>query len=449
MSIIAAFIFPHPPIIMPSIGKGEEKKIRKTSDCYKKACEMIAQLKPDTIIMSSSHCSMYSDYIHISSADEFNGSLSRFGAKGISVHAEYDKEFISILKEETEGVNLNAGLLGYEEPDSDHASVIPLAFLNEVYTDYKLVRMGISHLPFADHYRFGMCISEVSERLNRRSVFIASGDLSHKLKVFGPYGYAKEGEQYDKIVTEAMAKGNFSKFMDLKEDFLEKAAECGHRTFVIMAGTLDKKKVEADLLSYENTFGVGYAVASFLVKDEVDRKQEVNDKHTEDEYVALARYSIEHYVRNKRVAKLPENLSEELLIKRAGVFVSLKKNGNLRGCIGTIHPVTGSIGEEILRNAVSSCSQDPRFNPVRPEELEELEYSVDVLMPSEKIQSKEQLDVKKYGVIVTSGFKRGLLLPNLEGVDTVDEQIDIALQKAGIERNEKYNMERFEVVRHK
>jgi AMMECR1 domain-containing protein len=102
-----------------------------------------------------------------------------------------------------------------------------------------------------------------------------------------------------------------------------------------------------------------------------------------------------------------------------------------------------------LRNAVSSCSQDPRFNPVRPEELEELEYSVDVLMPSEKIQSKEQLDVKKYGVIVTSGFKRGLLLPNLEGVDTVDEQIDIALQKAGIERNEKYNMERFEVVRHK
>jgi len=131
------------------------------------------------------------------------------------------------------------------------------------------------------------------------------------------------------------------------------------------------------------------------------------------------------------------------------VFVSLKKNGNLRGCIGTIHPVTRSVGEEILRNAVSSCSQDPRFNPVRPEELEELEYSVDVLMPSEKIQSKEQLDVKKYGVIVTSGFKRGLLLPNLEGVDTVDEQIDIALQKAGIERNEKYDMERFEVVRHK
>ena len=141
MSIIAAFIFPHPPIIMPSIGKGEEKKIRKTSDCYKKACEMIAQLKPDTIIMSSSHCSMYSDYIHISSADEFNGSLSRFGAKGISVHAEYDKEFISILKEETEGVKLNAGLLGYEEPDSDHASVIPLAFLNEVSFENKTIKI--------------------------------------------------------------------------------------------------------------------------------------------------------------------------------------------------------------------------------------------------------------------------------------------------------------------
>ncbi|HOF27677.1 MAG TPA: AmmeMemoRadiSam system protein A, partial [Clostridia bacterium] len=311
-----------------------------------------------------------------------------------------------------------------------------------VYRDYKLIRMGISLLPFEIHYKLGMCVAKAAELLGRRVVFIASGDLSHKLKVTGPYGYSKQGEQYDQMVTEAMAKGNFAKFMDFSEEFLEKAAECGHRTFVIMAGALDKKTIEPKLLSYENTFGVGYAVASFLVEQ---KEKEVRL----DMYVALAKASVEYYVKNKRMLKMPPDLPAELTAKRAGVFVTLKKDGDLRGCIGTISPVTENIAEEIIRNAVSSCSHDPRFFPVREEELDALEYSVDVLKEAERIDSIDQLDVNRYGVIVTSGYRRGLLLPNLEGVDTVQQQLAIALSKAGIASGEKFEMERFEVVRHK
>jgi len=130
------------------------------------------------------------------------------------------------------------------------------------------------------------------------------------------------------------------------------------------------------------------------------------------------------------------------------VFVSLKIAGKLRGCIGTISAVTENVAQEIVKNAVSACSEDPRFDPVRAEELERITYSVDVLGDTEKIDSVEQLDVKRYGVIVISGYRKGLLLPNLEGVDTVEEQLRIAKRKAGIPEYERCRMERFEVVRH-
>ncbi|HEX2926000.1 MAG TPA: AmmeMemoRadiSam system protein A, partial [Ruminiclostridium sp.] len=169
----------------------------------------------------------------------------------------------------------------------------------------------------------------------------------------------------------------------------------------------------------------------------------------EDPYVRLARLSLETYIRTKKYAAVPDGLPEEMLSRRAGVFVSLKKHGNLRGCIGTISAVTDSIADEILRNAVSSGTEDPRFPPVTESELDELIYSVDVLGEPEPISDSSELDVKRYGVIVVSGRKRGLLLPNLEGVDTIEQQISIAKDKAGIAGSEKFTMERFEVVRHK
>ncbi|MBN2850238.1 MAG: AmmeMemoRadiSam system protein A, partial [Erysipelotrichaceae bacterium] len=151
---------------------------------------------------------------------------------------------------------------------------------------------------------------------------------------------------------------------------------------------------------------------------------------------------------NKRETELPLDTPDELLKKRAGVFVSLHRRGQLRGCIGTISPTQFCVGKEVLRNAVSACSEDPRFYPVRPEELSELVYNVDVLQPPETIQYASQLDVKKYGVIVSKGHRKGLLLSDLEGVDSIAKQIEIALTKAGIEADEDYVLQRFEVVRH-
>jgi AmmeMemoRadiSam system protein A len=145
---------------------------------------------------------------------------------------------------------------------------------------------------------------------------------------------------------------------------------------------------------------------------------------------------------------IPNGLPDEMLKKKAGVFVSLHKNGRLRGCIGTISPTTVSIAKEIIQNAISAGLSDTRFDQVKAEELAYIDYKVDVLSAPEAISDTSQLDVSRYGVIVTSGSKRGLLLPNLDGIDTVEEQIKIAKQKAGITDNEAVKLERFEVIRH-
>lgn len=163
--------------------------------------------------------------------------------------------------------------------------------------------------------------------------------------------------------------------------------------------------------------------------------------------VKLAKETVESYVR-QGVVPQPEELTPEME-ERAGVFVSIHKRGELRGCIGTFEPTKANVAEEIMANAISSATRDPRFPPVNRSELGELEYSVDILTRPELVKDISQLDPKKYGVIVESGFRRGLLLPDLEGVNTVDRQIEICHLKAGIPFNEPVNLYRFEVKRFK
>jgi AmmeMemoRadiSam system protein A len=156
---------------------------------------------------------------------------------------------------------------------------------------------------------------------------------------------------------------------------------------------------------------------------------------------------VETYIKEGRVFK-QEKLTLAMQ-ERAGVFVSIHKLGELRGCIGTIEPVRSNVAEEVILNAISSAIRDPRFLPITPDELKDLDYSVDVLTTPQPVKSQDQLDPRRYGVIVEAGWRKGLLLPNLEGVDTVEEQIDICRQKGGIAPNEPVKLYRFEVKRYK
>jgi AmmeMemoRadiSam system protein A len=161
--------------------------------------------------------------------------------------------------------------------------------------------------------------------------------------------------------------------------------------------------------------------------------------------VELAKKAVEKYVVQGKIFR-PRKLTPDMK-QRAGVFVSIKKRGDLRGCIGTFSPTRANVADEIVANAISSATQDPRFIPVQPSELKDLEYSVDILTEPEPVPSMDQLDPKKYGVIVECGYRRGLLLPDLEGVDKVQEQIEICRAKAGIAPDEPIALYRFRVQR--
>jgi len=164
--------------------------------------------------------------------------------------------------------------------------------------------------------------------------------------------------------------------------------------------------------------------------------------------VKLAKDTVEKYILDGKSPEVPETAAPEMQ-ERAGVFVSIKKKGELRGCIGTFQPTTKNIVSEVIQNAVSASTQDPRFTPVDSTELDELEYSVDILSEPERVSGSEELDPRRYGVIVKSGNLRGLLLPDLEGVNTVEEQIRIASMKAGILSGEDVELYRFEVKRYR
>ena len=461
MPITGAIIVPHPPIIIPTVGRGREVDVQTTIDAYRAAAKQAAAWSPEVLIVTSPHTVMYADYFHISPGKGTSGDMSAFGAAQTRLDVQYDADLRQELIRQAEAAGIQAGPLGEKDQSLDHGTFLPLYFLREAGVNCPILRIGLSGFSPLEHYRLGQCIARAVDALDRRAVFVASGDLSHKLKDDGPYGYAPEGPAFDRQVTETMASGDFLQFLTMDAGLCDRAAECGLRSFQIMAGALDSLAVTPELLSYEGTFGVGYGVAVFTVTgpdgsrrfakrcEELEQARLAERKAVEDPWVRLARLSLETYVKTgKRLEHLPDGLPGEMTERAAGAFVSLHTHGQLRGCIGTTGPTTASVAWEIVQNAVSACSRDPRFAPVRVDELDSLEYSVDVLGQPETIDSPNQLDVKRYGVIVSCGSRRGLLLPDLEGVDTVEQQIDIARQKGGIRAREPYTLERFEVVRH-
>ncbi len=461
MPVVGAIMVPHPPIILPEVGRGEEKKISESDRAYKKAAALAAELRPDTIVLSSPHSVMYADYFHVSPGERARGDMGRFGAPQLRFEVKYDSAFSSALERLAERDGFPAGTEGERSAELDHGTMIPLYYIDRCYTDYRLVRVGLSGLSLADHYRMGRLIARTADELGRRVLFVGSGDLSHKLLAEGPYGFAAEGPEYDERVMDVMGRAAFDELLDFDGGFCDRAAECGHRSFCMMAGALDGLSLETEKLSHEGSFGVGYGVCLYRVTGEDPERRLLEKRRArlaaelaarrqrEDPFVRLARAAVEAWVTERRRAEPPADLPAELLTRRAGVFVSLHAEGRLRGCIGTIMPTQDSVAREIVENAISASTRDPRFAPVRRDELDELEISVDVLSEPERIASKAGLDVKRYGVIVSKGRRRGLLLPDLDGVDSVDEQLSIALRKAGLsERERDYELERFEVVRH-
>ncbi len=258
MSLLAGYMVPHPPIAVAEIGRGEEKKIQASLDAFDEAARDIARIAPETIVLTSPHAVMYRNYFHISPGKRASGDFRRFRAPQVKIRAEYDAPLAARIASLCAAEGFPAGTEGEREPELDHGTMVPLYFINRRYTDYRLVRIGLSGLSLEDHVHFGEIIRRAAEESGRRTVFVASGDLSHCQKEDGPYGFRPEGPEYDRRIMDVMGRAAFGELTEFDGTFLDRCMECGHRSFAIMGGAFGGDRPDARTLAHEATFGVGY-----------------------------------------------------------------------------------------------------------------------------------------------------------------------------------------------
>jgi MEMO1 family protein len=461
-SIVFAGIAPHPPIMVPEVGREAVVEVRGSIDAMREFTERIISCGAETVVMVSPHAPLEAHAFVAYRDAQLHGDFANFRAPDTKVEAPLDEELLTQIAHEA--AEQAYEVLGVEGCYLDHGTAVPLYFLLRNGWRGAVVALGYSFLSNEDHLRFGACIRQAAERTGRRVALVASGDLSHRLKLGAPAGYNADAHLFDEEVVESLRACEPTRIIDIDQDLRKMAGECGYRSMLIALGATRGLTPACEVLHYEAPFGVGYMVAQLARArgDEnlsITETEEINPEQLEktetdtassavEELPGLARLAVETFVREGQIIEKTSTASG-LLQARGACFVSIKTDeGDLRGCIGTIEPLKATLAEELIANAISAATRDPRFPPVAPSELSHLRYSVDVLHQPEPARF-EELDPALYGVIVEdrAGLHRGLLLPDIEGIETATQQVEIAMRKAGIAPGSPLKLSRFRVER--
>jgi AmmeMemoRadiSam system protein A/AmmeMemoRadiSam system protein B len=438
-SLVFSGIAPHPPIMVPEVGRESIAGVMNSIDAMAELTKRLIESGSESVVLISPHAPLEADSFVAYEGPEVYGDFSNFNAPDTRFAVRVDEELLSAIKRTAAAKNYDVSIL--PEHDLDHGIAVPLYFLLQNGWRGKVVTLGYSFLSNEDHLRFGSCIKEAVDQVGRRVAFIASGDLSHRLKPQAPAGYNPNAHIFDEEVVDALRSNAPQQIVRIDHNLRRLAGECGYRSMLVAIGASSDLPWSCEVLNYEAPFGVGYLVAQLI-------NQPGPSEETEIDLPALARRAVETFVRSGDILDPPKN-TRGLLSERAPCFVSLKTlSGELRGCIGTIEPVKDTLAGEIVANAISAATNDPRFDPISEDELSNLRYSVDVLFPSEPAVL-EELDPAVFGVIVEdeSGSRRGLLLPDIPGIDDAQQQVAIAARKAGIAPGERIKLYRFRVER--
>lgn len=449
--VFAGFV-PHPPLLIDGIGDEQKLGAAATDRAYRNLAARLKEINPDTTVVVTPHGPVFSDAYTIAAWKTLKGDFTPFGSL-VSMSWATDLAYVERAEEiAADRVPLAAmtprHLASHRYGTGlDHGIMVPLWYLREAGWQGKVVCVRIGGLPPVQCYEAGRVLAQAAAPA--KVAIIASGDLSHCLTEDAPSPYNAAGAEFDRFITAAVNSGDYQAVLSIPPDFRQRAAECGWRPLVTLLGALDGQASSSEVLSYEGPFGVGYMVAAFTLG--AGKTPSLSFPQTApvdaSPLVRLAREAIDHYLHTGKVMSAPAR--QELLNRRAGVFVSLKQDDQLRGCLGTIEPEHQNLAEEIIANAISAASSDPRFEPVELHELQQLSISVDVL--SEPVPTQySQLDPAKLGLIASWKGRRGLLLPDLPGVDTPQEQLKIVCSKAGIpwEKAEEATLFTFSVQRY-
>ncbi len=453
-SLVFAAIAPHPPIMVPEVGGEAIGEVRGSIEAMAELTRRIIYSGARTVILVSPHAPLDPTAFVAYSDPLLRGSFSDFRAPEVTLEAHLDEELLKSIAESAEFDDFEIRYL--KDRVLDHGTAVPLYFLQRNGWSGSVVALGYSFLGNEEHLQFGQCIRQAVEKVGRPAAFVASGDLSHRLRPEAPAGYNSIAHLFDEGVVEAIRTNHPENIIHIDQELRRLAGECGYRSMLVLLGSAERLSPSCDVLNYEAPFGVGYLVAQITNEgsqtqteaDTTGSADSQSEPPTANNLPGWARLAVETYVRTGKRLPAPP-VVDGLLAVRAACFVSLRtRSGDLRGCIGTIEPVQDVLAAELIANAINACMNDPRFPPVKANELEGLTYSVDVLSTPEPA-TMEDLHPELFGVIVEDelGLKRGLLLPAIDGVDTVARQVEIASRKAGITPGTPVTLFRFSVQR--
>jgi len=440
--------------MVPEVGGEAIADVRGSIDAMGELTRRIIENGAETVVLISPHAPLDPYGFVAYQRPQLYGDFASFRAPDTKVEFPLDEELLEAM--EIAAAREGLAVLNLENRDLDHGTAVPLYFLQRNGWAGRIVGLGYSFLSNQDHVQFGACLRQAIDLVGRSVALIASGDLSHRLKPEAPAGYNSGAHIFDDQVVDALRHNSPELIANIDQDLRRLAGECGFRSMLVALGATQELPSASEVLHYEAPFGVGYLVAQLTnSKTAPQNKSSVLSSNAADEQTpaedlpALARQTVETFVLTGKQLSPPPALG--ILSARAACFVSIKTlTGDLRGCIGTIEPAKETLAEEVIMNAVNAATRDPRFVPITAEELSNLSYSVDILGVPEPT-SFEDLDPATYGVIVEdeSGAFRGLLLPDIEGVDTASRQVEIAARKAGISAGTPLKLSRFRVDRYR
>src|ERR1700730_11436804 len=400
---LAGALVAHPPILLTEVGGAQSERVRATADGMRRLDGILSAVDAALAVVISPHSPSSMTSLPVRRAARAGGDLSRLRAPQIRVEAQIDVALAAALV--VDGQRAGFSLIWAEESELDHGVVVPLHSLARTMANKRCNFLSVSGWPLDRFVEFGAWLQR---RLQDRSaILIASGDLSHRLTPDAPYGFRPEGPTFDRLVIDALRARTWEQIEALDPDLVEEAGECGLRPLAILLGAGRAAHLNSQVLSYEGPFGVGYPVVALTASDTQEVVLDIQ---------ALGRHAIDTYLRTRQLIQPPEAIPVELQTPSA-VFVTLRKHGELRGCVGSVRPTEANPAHELIRYAVASPVRDPRFDPVRLDEVNALTIKVQLLDPPEPVTDIGGLDPHIYGGIVRHRDRPGPRLPEIRRVD--------------------------------
>ena len=449
--VIVAALMPHAPVLVPAVGGKRGNRAIASVSAMIEAARRIVRAGPETVVLISPHTPRRRTAFALWAGERISGSLAQFGAPAAAVDLPADEPLAAAVAEE-------AGLRGLDvwwlrDAELDHGAVVPLWHLADAGWRGPTVVIGLNYPGEPGLVELGGAIVGAARRTGWRVAVVASGDMSHCLQSGAPAGFHPRAKEFDGAFIECLRAGDYRKLPDFDHELRDLAAEDVVDSTLVAASAVNWNAAGHEVLSYEGPFGVGYGVAILYQSPPEGAPAGTHETGAHESDVTepgkalpqIARRSVEAAFRGD--AEKPAIAAEGILGERHGVFVTIRGlRRKLRGCVGTMKPHFANTAEETWHVARDAAFLDGRFAPVGAHELKHLRFEVSVLFPLEEVTSTAELDPRLYGVVLTTeDNRRGLLLPDVKGIKTVEQQLATARLKGGIDESEPVRIQRFTV----